>query len=226
MDTFIADSTTRPIIYSCSPRPGGNSDHAAELFSQGVVQAGGAPQHVFLRQYKVTPCLGCHRCDYDQDKRCFLTPNDQSGPLFQTLQSAPMIHIASPIYYYHLPAMFKAFIDRGQAYFLRVQNRDPELLSLPPRKAYVTLVAGQTRGEMLFKGALLTLKYFFNAFRISLAEPLLLRGLDGPKDLAEHGEAHSQILEYGRNAWMETKQQFDIPDTPASSDTPAPEGDG
>jgi len=204
VETFDPGSTTHAAVFSCSPRPAGNSDLAAQLFGQGVVQAEGQVQPVLLRQFKVLPCVGCHRCEHDTSRRCFLTKKDQSGPIFTLLQRAPLVFFSSPIYFYHLPATFKAFIDRGQSYYLRLRDNDPTLASLPRRKVYTTLIAGREKGEKTFEGSLLTLKYFLAPFQLDLAEPLLLRGLDLPSALARDDELRSRVVAYGEAAWRET----------------------
>lgn len=158
MDFFDPGSTTKAVIFACSPRASGNSDTAARLIAKGIAQAGGQSQLVTLRQYRVSPCLGCRRCEYDPNRQCFQARDDQSGPLFQTLLSAPLVFFVSPIYFYHLPAGFKGFIDRGQSFYLRMLDKDPELMALRERKAHVCLVAGRTQGEQLFAGSLLTLR--------------------------------------------------------------------
>jgi hypothetical protein len=191
-------------VFSCSPRAAGNSDLAAELLGQGVTQAGGVAQQILLRQFKVSPCVGCCRCEHDAKRRCYLLKKDQSGTLFTILQHAPLVFFCSPIYFYHLPSAFKAFVDRGQSYFLRMRDKDQALAALPRRKAYLTLIAGRDKGENLFKGSLLTLKYFLAPFNLELAEPLLLKGLDEQDALAHRKDAQRRIMEYGAAAWRES----------------------
>jgi len=194
MESFDPASTEHIAAFSCSPRARGNSDKAMELFVSAVRKAGGKAHRIYLRQYDVLPCLGCCRCAHDRGRRCFQAKMDQSAPLFQTLLSAPRFFFAAPIYFYHLPSMFKAFIDRGQRFYLRREDDDAELLALPRRLAHVALMAGRARGDKLFEGSLLTLRYFLRPFNIELAEPLLFPGMDGPKDLLQSPEARDRIL--------------------------------
>ncbi|TVR01671.1 MAG: flavodoxin family protein [Desulfovibrionales bacterium] len=190
-----------PAIFSCSPRSGGNSDSAAEFFREGVCQAGGRAQVFYLRDYAIHPCLGCMRCELAPLGDCFLGARDQSGPLFQTLLAAPMLFIAAPIYFYHLPAQFKAWIDRSQSYYHRWEKGDPRLRKLPPRPAIVNLVAGRRRGEKLFEGALLTLKFFLVTFNFTIEEHHAFRGIDASEDLRMHPEAREELIAAGREAW-------------------------
>ncbi|MFW5791761.1 MAG: flavodoxin family protein [Desulfohalobiaceae bacterium] len=185
----------RPVIFSCSPRPGGNSDTAADLLARGVAQKGAAARVVHLRDYAVEPCIGCYRCRSNPTGRCFQEESDQSRPLFAHLLEAPLVMFCSPIFFYHLPAHFKAFIDRGQSYYVRRERGDTAILDLPHRRAQVVLQAGRPAGEQLFSGSLLTLRYFLKLFNIGLTEPLLFRGKDGPNDLKSDEQAVARIVE-------------------------------
>jgi len=187
-----------PLILSGSPRAGGNSDNAARAVARAAASASGAEvPALFLRDYSVAPCTGCGACEKTPDRRCILDAGDRAPELFAALMAAPALFLSAPIYFYHLPAPLKAFIDRGQSYWLRRRDKDPERIALPPRPAWVCLAAGRTRGEKLFEGGLLTLKYFLATFNFQIRDPLTLYGLDGPKDLADRPEALAALARIG-----------------------------
>ncbi len=71
---------------------------------------------------------------------------------------------------------------------------------LPKRKAYIILLCAREKGEEIFQGSLLSLRFFLAPFNIELAEPLLLRNLDQSKDLASRPELQEQILNYVHQA--------------------------
>lgn len=194
-------STDIPAVISASPRPGGNSDRAATLFAQGVAQAGGArPRVTHLRRFDVHPCQACYRCKHDANGRCFLGEIDQSGALFQMLLDAPYVFLSAPIFFYHLPAQLKSWVDRSQSYWLRKLEGDEALAALPVRPAYVCLVAGRKHGDKLFEGSLLTLKYFLDIFNFKIVDPLTLYGLDGAGELAVHSEFRDALVDLGAHA--------------------------
>ncbi|MEG6551969.1 flavodoxin family protein [Desulfocurvibacter africanus] len=193
--------TAPPVLFRCSPRQGGNSDMAARMFLAGLRQAGGDAREVRLADYAIEPCLGCGACRRSPGRRCVLADRDQAEELFGLLLAAPFVLFASPIYFYHLPAHFKAFIDRSQSYYEKGMALDPSITGLPRRTAHVILVAGRPTGERLFEGSLLTLKYFLVNFKYALSEPLTLRGKDGPDDLAADEAACALLRESGAAAW-------------------------
>lgn len=195
MTTSWADTIA---IYACSHRKGGNSRRAAELLAEGIAQAGGLARIIDLREHSVLHCLACGGCARDGQSRCVLRAKDQAEDLFAPLLAAPAVAFASPIYFYALPSMFKALIDRSQRFWEAHRKGDAWLCGLPPRKGYACLVAGQPTGEKLFEGPRLSLKYFLNNFGIALEDPLHLRGLDGPGDLGANADASALALELGR----------------------------
>jgi multimeric flavodoxin WrbA len=187
-------------VLAGSPRPGGNSDAAARLFARGAAAAGAAVQEAALRDFRVAPCTGCGTCAVSPHVCKLAGPRDQAEELFALCRDAAAVCIAAPIFYYHLPAQLKAWIDRGQSLYQRSQAGDPVLADLPRRPAWACLVAGRKQGEQLFAGSLLTLKYFFAPLRLDLAEPLTFRGVDAPGDLLDDPAACAAILAAGREA--------------------------
>jgi multimeric flavodoxin WrbA len=196
-----------PVLFDCSPRPHGNSDTATRLFAEGVAAGGMAADTLHLRNFMISPCIGCGRCAHDAQGRCFQERDDDTETLFARLLEAPFALFASPIYFYHLPAHFKALIDRSQSYYHRREKGDPSLLSLPERPAAVILVAGRPKGERLFEGALLTLKYFLDLFRFRIEEPLLFRGKDGPGEFGADDSACTLVRDAGEKAARQCRCQ-------------------
>lgn len=195
----------RAVIYAASHRKGGNSDRAADLLAEGVRRAGGEADILFIRQYAVRPCLACGVCDRGAGitghKRCVLGTKDQAWELFEPIFTAPAVFFASPIYFYHLPSMFKTWIDRGQQFWRAQLDGEPWIADLPERAARTVLVAGQPSGDKLFEGARLTLKYFVQNFNMDLAAPVVFRGVDAPGDLAGRMDDEQAIIDLGMAGW-------------------------
>ncbi len=184
---MIPDGATAA-VFLCGPRAGGNSDAAGEAFAEGLARAGCETRRIRLRDHAVTPCRGCGACALAPANRCPLSDGDDAETLFEAMRRADVLAFASPIYFYHLPASFKALIDRAQRHY-EARLAEPPGLAPADRPAHALLVAGRRQGQRLFEGALLTLKYFLWPFHRRLAEPCLLRGMDAPGDLAADASA-------------------------------------
>lgn len=205
-------------LLSCSPRPGGNSDTAAKLFAQGYrlglneapakdLPPKYGPEPVFLRESRVIPCTACGCCEKTapsgQEQPPFGCPfalRDDSAALLARLISAREICLVSPIYFYHLPAILKALIDRLQPFFWSASGEAHTAARPAPRLCRVILLAARSQGEQLFAGSLLTLRYALALLHIRLAEPLLLYGLDQPADLDQNCRKREQVIAYGYDA--------------------------
>ena len=221
-------------MLACSPRPGGNSDTAADLFAQGYAStAGQSPRPVMLREYTVLPCIGCDACCrairrlppepqpeshatpehgrarlkalFGQTRNdlprfgCPLAARDHGALLLNFLAEAPALCLVSPIYFYHLPALLKALLDRTQP-FWNLREMGIDVFRARERTCHVILIGARPQGKQLFAGSLLTLKYALAGLGITLAEPLLLYGLDKASALSGDSRAGEQVFQYGRQA--------------------------
>lgn len=192
-----------PLILACSPRKGGNTDHAADLVAGGLEGAGAGFRLVHTRDMDLLPCRGCQACEKAPGNRCVLMERDQSEELFRLILAAPAIFIVSPIYFYHLPGAFKGFVDRAQRYYAARMAGDEGLAALPARRAHAVLVAGRPKGERLFEGSLLTLKYFLWPFNVVLGEALTLPGYDAAGDLRGDEAARGRVSDFAAKAWKD-----------------------
>ncbi|MDR2696076.1 MAG: flavodoxin family protein [Deltaproteobacteria bacterium] len=190
-------------VFACSPRSNGNTDVMAHNFAQGVYAAGGSAEVTSLRDHAVLPCTACRHCAEEADAGCRLAGRDNAETLFRQLEEAPLVCLVSPIFFYHLPAQLKCLIDRAQRYWVRRRRQVGSALGrpVPPgRPGLVGLVAARTRGEKLFDGSMLTLKYFFDLFDIRLVDGCQLMGYDQPDALARDGAACMRLHELGVKA--------------------------
>lgn len=186
-------------IYSCSHRKGGNSDKAAELFAQGLAESGGQADTFILRNHKIEHCLACDKCLDSPENACVLAGKDDAEKLFAPLLDAPFVFFSAPIYFYHLPSRFKTWIDRGQRFWNARRSNNKQIKSLKKRPAYACLIAG-SKGDSLFDGSLLTLKYFLENFNLELKGTLTLRAVDAKNDLEFDQELSASVLDMGRKA--------------------------
>lgn len=199
------------LVLQCSPHAGGVSDSVANLFTQGMAEAGIEARTVALRDYAFSPCTGCGGCSRPPHK-CVLanrplpgqndacTQMDQAEEIFQMINEAHLVMISSPVYFYFLPAHFKALIDRTQRFWMLQGGEDRVPLPLSRAKpVLVAMTAGRRRGNLLFSGSLLSLKYFLAPLGAAIRETRLLRGLELLKDLQERPAVTAALHAWGHD---------------------------
>ncbi len=57
---------------------------------------------------------------------------------------------------------------------------------------------GATKGVKLFEGAVLTVRYFYDAIHVKYAGELLIKEVEAKGDILTHPEALAQALEAGK----------------------------
>ncbi len=190
-----------PVIFKCSHHRKGNSDLAADLFLKGIRSAGGDAEIITLGDMDFRHCIGCLKCRTAENNLCIFAEKDGAQELYKKIIFAPFSFFSAPIYFYHLPSRLKTFIDRGQWAFEASTGKSGIITDLPARPAYACLVAGRPKGDKLFEGAELSLKFFLRFFKAELQPALTFRGIDEPQDLHKQIEKCATISRAGKQAW-------------------------
>jgi multimeric flavodoxin WrbA len=94
-----------------SPRREGNTEILLDEALRGASDHGGLCEKIILRDLKITPCLEIYKCA--EDGVCAI--QDEMQGLFPKIIQAERLLLASPIFFYSVPALAKAMIDRCQS---------------------------------------------------------------------------------------------------------------
>ncbi len=185
-----------------SPRKGGNTDLLLEEALKGAEQEGASVERLHLIDHQVIPCRECHGCD--KTGRCVIA--DEMQKIYPKLLDADVIILASPIFFYGITAWAKALVDRSQAVWVRKYSlKDPSLSKEKRKRKGFFISVGATRGQKLFEGSILTVKYFFDALNAEYAGELLVRGADAKGDVLKQPEALQKAFETGRKLVLESR---------------------
>ena len=185
-------------IFSCSPRAGGNSDFCASLLYKQLEQQKQQAQpersaEIFYPCRKpLQTCIACGFCDNGKGKCAFSKQeNDIVTNLYASLFQVDTAFFIVPMYFYHVPANFKAFLDRAQAWYAVPKEQKPAnnlVIDL-------ILIGAREKGDKLFEGAKLSIKYAIECIGARLGSCLCLYGLDKADDLANNPQKQQQILD-------------------------------
>ncbi len=185
-----------------SPRVLGNTSQLLRQAVQGARDAGGIVEEVVLRDLKMSPCLEIYGCK--ETGRCVL--RDDFQKLYDQILQVKGLMLASPIFFYTVSAHTKIFMDRCQSFWVKKYWLEGAKFGVrEPERKGLFISVGATRGKKLFDGALLTVRYFFDALDTELWRSLLYRGLDFEGDVLQHKE----FLEEAYSAGFDLAQVVD-----------------
>jgi len=183
------------LAFNGSPRRGGNTQVLLSAVAKGVESVGGEIEIIRLADLSISPCLSCGGCD----KTGICVVKDDMGLLYEKMDEATRIVLASPIYFYGVTAQAKAFVDRAQAFWSRkyILKKKGEWQENTGKLGFFVSVAA-TKGEKIFDGAVLTAKYFYDAIGFGYGGALLVKGIDKRGEMAKDVDKMAQAEEFGR----------------------------
>ncbi len=178
-----------------SPRRKGNTSELLKRSVQGATESGAQIEEIFLRDLKISPCLEIYGCK--KTGRCVI--NDDFQNVYDKILSSHGIILASPIFFYMVSAHTKILMDRCQSLWVKkywLKNTPIENTNNTKKGLFIS--AGATKGKRLFDGALLGVRYFFDAIDVDLWKSLLYRGLDLEGDVLNHPDYLEEAYNSGK----------------------------
>jgi multimeric flavodoxin WrbA len=173
----------------CSPRREGNTELLLDELLRGARAEAVDTEKVDACRLQIAPCSGCGKCE--KTGQCAI--KDQMQGVYDRIDTADVIALASPIYFYNVTAQCKVLIDRSQALW----SRKYVLKRTSRPKAGFFLSVGATKGKKMFDCAILTVKYFFDAINATYSGHLLFREMDGKGEIKNHPTALREAYEAG-----------------------------
>lgn len=125
------------LILTGSPRVGGNSDLMADAFQKGAEAAGHRVVRYDTGRNAILPCRACDAC-FSGGKAC-VWDDRFSNDLAPLIESADVIVLATPLYWYTFPAQLKAAIDKLYSFIVGEH-------SIAGKEAYMLICAEETTG--------------------------------------------------------------------------------
>lgn len=174
-----------------SPRKNGNTSFLLSAFMNELEKSGAQIKVIKAYKKEIMPCIECSVCE--KEGFCPLD-DDMSNEIYPLLRQADVIVVATPIFFYSVPAQLKALIDRSQTLWARrykLKLNDP---GQKCRRGFL-LSLGATKGKNLFEGLTLTIKYFLDAVSASLEGSLTYRQIENPGDMEKHPLVLKEVKE-------------------------------
>jgi NAD(P)H-dependent FMN reductase len=177
-----------------SPRRGGNTDLLLAEVMKGAKSKGAETKTIVLNKLKIAPCQHCDACL--ETGRCKV--KDDMQMIYDELERADRVVLASPVHFMGVTAQTKAMIDRCQALWVRKYRlKLPPLGSERERRGLFISVGGM-RIANLFEPALATVKALFKVLDIAYAGELLFSAVDEKRAIKKHPDALKQAFLAGQ----------------------------
>jgi multimeric flavodoxin WrbA len=109
------------LVFSSSPRRGGNSDLLCDQFMKGAREAGNEVEKLFLKDKKINYCKACNTC-LNGKKRC--PQKDDMAEVLEKMIAADVMVMATPVYFYTMNAQMKTLIDRCCSRYTEISNKE------------------------------------------------------------------------------------------------------
>ena len=98
-------------IINGSPRRDGNTEEVLKPFRQKLTELGARVDDIFLKDWRVAPCLECYACqDVQGEYGC--VQKDDTEEIFRRIGACDLLVLASPIFTWYCTAEMKALMDR------------------------------------------------------------------------------------------------------------------
>lgn len=181
------------IAFLGSPRKDGNSEILLNETIRGIKENGHEVILFRPSDMDIAPCLNCGGCD--TTGLCVI--EDDMEKIYEAIRHGDRFIIASPIFFFGLPAQIKAPIDRCQTFYCEKYLLKKSIPSGPHgRKGLLVLVGGMER-EIGYKCGAATAAAFFRTISVPEHQTVKFPGVDAAGEIYKHPAALKEVYEAG-----------------------------
>ena len=153
-----------------SPHLNGNTNKVLNMVTKDFDKSDDY-KRVNLVNLDINHCLGCNKCNEEGYKCIF---NDDMTEIYQLIEEADVVVLATPIHFNSMTSIMKVMIDRCQRFFnMKVNNK----YDFKKKIGVIIAVAGDNNDEGFYCLKKIS-KYFFLSINAKLEKTLLINGTD------------------------------------------------
>ncbi len=142
---------------------------------------------IFNSENKILPCCDCRHCW--RENSCSI--DDVMSDIYNYLETSDNVIIATPVYFYSVPAPLKIILDRFQVYFAANIRGDSKAQF--KKKGVLLMVGGARSFENQFLGVQMTVKRIFTEINTDLVAEAMFSNSD--KDsIPNSSETYKSII--------------------------------
>ncbi|HEY3276016.1 MAG TPA: flavodoxin family protein [Syntrophorhabdaceae bacterium] len=177
-----------------SPRKGGNSDLLLTATLKAIDPEAHRVKLFRLGEMDLRPCRNCGGCEATG----VCVAKDSMTEIYQSIREADRVILASPIFFFGLPAQAKIMIDRCQAFWCeKYLLKKPIPPGIYGRKGLLLLVGGMKK-EAGAQCGNTTATAFFRSINVQEHEFMSFLGVDAKGAILDHPTAMVDALNAGK----------------------------
>jgi multimeric flavodoxin WrbA len=173
-----------------SPRPHGNSATLLETFLKGAGDAGAETMLIDATAIDISGCNSCNECQTTG----VCTVDDDMAMVYDAIQRADVLVLATPVYFSGMSSQLKAVIDRCQCLWHRARRGE----GLRNKRGYL-LAAGAMK-KANFRNVLSEVRSFCIGVGISYRGEITVPGVESEDDMRSHVEDLAHAYALGRSS--------------------------
>jgi len=176
----------KTLVILGSPRKEGNSAALAGAIMEGIREAGGEAEAIYLNSMSIKPCQACEYCHGDKGRLCAI--RDDMQQIYPKLLEADSLVLASPIYMFTVTAQLKLFMDRTYAVLKEMKGK----------RIGIALTYGDT--DEISSGAINAIGTMKDEFRFTQSEIVgIVHGTGNkPGEITQNTELMEQAVALGK----------------------------
>ncbi|MCK4463091.1 MAG: flavodoxin family protein [Candidatus Omnitrophica bacterium] len=175
-----------------SPRQGSNTDVLLEKALETARDRFVSIEKIVLNNLNIRPCQECGRCLKTGTCQIF----DDMAVIYEALDKADIVIIASPIFFGNVSAQAKTMIDRMQCFWARKYILKKTKAKKNRRGAFIS--CGGLKTKEYFKCAKKVIDIFFKVQDIEYREELFAGGIDEAGDILKHKDILQKAFKMGK----------------------------
>jgi hypothetical protein len=178
-----------------SPRRGGNTDI---LLAEAVraVEAAGVSVTVFrAAEMNVSGCTNCGGCD--STGVCVI--EDDMSEVYAAIRESSRFIVASPVFFFGLPAQMKCVVDRCQALWCEKYLLGRPIPEGGAGRRGLLIMPGGMKKDAGFNCAGMSVMTFFRTISVPSHETLYFPGIDAKGSIREHPTALADVYKAAEN---------------------------
>jgi len=172
------------VAFLGSPRVKGNTELLLAEALRGIEEGGHEVILFRPSSMRIAPCLNCDGCV--ETGQCII--KDDMDKVYEAISEADRVVVASPVFFFGIPAQLKALIDRCQALWCKKYLLKQPITDKEGRKGLLVMVGGMAR-ERGFEASNATVTAFFRTIDVPEHEFIYFKKIDAKGEVLNHPEA-------------------------------------